>query len=220
MLPDSGADISAAGREFLVHLSEHVDNLPSSDIMPQAVNGTTMKLLGKLPVTLCLGDKRIQDDVHIYPGVSGALISWRAANGLGILPEHCPRPAPTTYASPCPSIHVTSSSQPSPIIDFEKEFPTLFDGVVRNMDGEEFHISLTKDAKLFCVNTPRSIPSAFRNKLKAELDLLQEQKIIAPVTEVMEWCAPIVVTPKKNSDSIRMCVDLSRLNKYVQRECY
>ena len=76
------------------------------------------------------------------------------------------------------------------------------------------------DAKPFCINTPRSIPFAFHDKLKAELDLLQEQNIIAPVTEVTEWCAPIVVTPKKNSESIRMCVDLSRLNRYVQRERY
>jgi len=38
--------------------------------------------------------------------------------------------------------------------------------------------------------------------------------------EVTEWCAPIVVTSKKNSESIRMCVDLSRLNRHVQRERY
>jgi len=37
---------------------------------------------------------------------------------------------------------------------------------------------------------------------------------------VTEWCAPIVVTPKKNTDRIRMCVDLSRLNRYVRRERY
>jgi len=44
--------------------------------------------------------------------------------------------------------------------------------------------------------------------------------IITPVTEPTEWCAPIIFTPKKNSDHIRMCVDLSHLNKYVLRERY
>ena len=38
-----------------------------------------------------------------------------------------------------------------------------------------------------------------------------------PVTEA---CAPIMVTPKKNTDRIRMCVDLSYLNKYVLHERY
>ena len=77
---------------------------------------------------------------------------------------------------------------------------------------------MTVHAKPFCVNTPRSVPFAYRDKLKAELDLLQSQQIIAPVTEATEWCIPIVVTPKKNSDKIRMCVDLSHLNRFVVRE--
>ena len=33
-------------------------------------------------------------------------------------------------------------------------------------------------------------------------------------------CAPIMVTPKKGSDKIRMCIDLSCLNRYVWRERY
>ena len=88
------------------------------------------------------------------------------------------------------------------------------------MEGEEFHISLVDDAKPFCVNTPRSIPFAYREKLRAELDLLQTQGIVALVTEPTEWCAPIVITPKKDSDRIRLCVDLSRLNRYVRRQRY
>ena len=72
----------------------------------------------------------------------------------------------------------------------------------------------------FCVRTPRVIPFAYRDKLKAELDVLLEQGIIAPVTQPTEWCAPIVVAPKKDTERIRMCVDLSHLNKFVRRERY
>ena len=88
------------------------------------------------------------------------------------------------------------------------------------MEGEEFHISLTEDAKPFCDQAPWSIPFAYQDKLKEELDLLQAQNIITPVVDVTEWFAPIVITPKKNSDHIRMCVDLSHLNRYVRRERY
>ena len=80
------------------------------------------------------------------------------------------------------------------------------------MKGEKFHITLTDNTIPFCIKTPRSIPFAYRDKLKAELDLLLSQNIITPVTEPTEWCAPIVVTPKKNSDWIQMCVDLYHLN--------
>ena len=37
-LPDSGADISAAGKEILVHLNEHINTLAPSNVMPKAVN--------------------------------------------------------------------------------------------------------------------------------------------------------------------------------------
>ena len=70
------------------------------------------------------------------------------------------------------------------------EFPSVFDGQIRTMPGEKFCISL-------CVTTPHTVPLAYRDKLKSEIDLLTRQGIIAPVTEPTEWCAPIVVTPKK-----------------------
>jgi len=161
ILPVSGTDISATGRELLMLLGEHVDNIPPTGITPQAVNGMTMKPLDKLPVTLCLGDKQYRNDVHIYPGVSGALISWRASKGPGILPEHYPYPIHNMATSLHPAIKATSANQP---IDFSKEYPTVFDGIIRYMNGEEFHISLTKHAKPSCIYTPRSIPSAISLK--------------------------------------------------------
>ena len=88
------------------------------------------------------------------------------------------------------------------------------------MPGEQFHISLTKEVKPFCVTAPRTIPFTYRDKLQQEIDLLVAQNIITSVMEPTEWCASIVVAPKKGTDRIRMCVDLSKLNKLVRRECY
>ena len=70
----------------------------------------------------------------------------------------------------------------------------------------------------FRVKGPRSVPSTYREKLIVELELFQKQGIIMLVTEVTGWCAPIMVTPKKDMDHIRMYVDLPRLNNYVRRE--
>ena len=100
--------------------------------------------------------------------------------------------------------------------DPRAEYPSVFDGNVKTMERELFHIALTEDAKPFRVHTPRTIPYAFRDKLKAELEHLQQQNIIAPVTEPTEWCAPIVVAMKKGTVKIRVCSDLSHLNKYVR----
>ena len=38
---------------------------------------------------------------------------------------------------------------------------------------------------------------------KEEIALLEYQGVIKAVTEPTEWCAPIVVTSKKDSDDVR-----------------
>ena len=220
VLPDSGADISAAGEHVLPRLNEYRDNLFPSEFTPRSANGQRMHAIGKLSVRFQLVGNEHEEDVYIFPHLSGVIVSWRAAKALKILPPHYPLPPPK--AAPVkPSVRSTTATLPlQNMDDLKQEYPTVFDGRIRTMEGEEFHISLTTDAKPFCVNTPRSVPFAYRDKLQAELDLLQTQSIITSVTEATEWCAPIVVTPKKNSDKIRMCVDLSHLNRFVVRERY
>ena len=144
--------------------------------------------------------------MHIYPSVSGAVISWLTAKQLGILPENYPKPALALHRL---NAHITAEQ-------LMAEFPTVFDGWIRTMPGENStYISLTNNARPFCVTTPRTVPLAYREKLQKEIDLLVRQGIIAPVTDPTEWCAPIVVALKKNSDGTRMCTDLSKLNKFV-----
>ena len=52
--------------------------------------------------------------------------------------------------------------------DLVWEFPTVFGRQVRLMDGELFSIKLKNDAKPFCVNAPRSIPYAYRDKVRQD----------------------------------------------------
>ena len=153
------------------------------------------------------------------------IISWKAAKALGTLPEHYPAPlppaTPTIAATPHADANVNAITPTSTLPTqrgVTQMHPNMFDGQIRTMEGEKFHISLRPDAKPFCVNTPQSIPFAYLNKLKDEIDLLLAENIIMEVTEATEWCAPIVVTPKKSCDRIRMCVDLSHLNKHVVQE--
>ena len=192
-----------------------MNNLLPSVITPQAANGNKMHALDKLLVTLSIGGREHSEEIHIYSSVTGIIISWKADKALGILPEHYPNPTPITtkpLVEADINVIATTGVPPHPS-EITKAFPTVFNGEVRMMEGEEFHISLRTDARPFCVNTPRSIPPAYRDKLKSELDLLLTQNIITPVMEATVWCAPIVVTPKKNTDRIRMCVDLSHINK-------
>ncbi len=66
VLPDSGADICAAGPGFVKSLGEHMDNLAKSDVTPRAVNGSMLHPLGKIPkVNFKINGKNACADVHI-----------------------------------------------------------------------------------------------------------------------------------------------------------
>ena len=112
-----------------------------------------------------------------------------------------------------PDEHVTAD-------DLIQEFPKIFDGVLRTMPGELFSIKLQPDATPICVITPCWVTFPQRSVLKAQLDKLHAQGVIVPVTKPTPWCSPIVVVPKKNTDEVRLCVDFTHLNKFVQRERY
>ena len=53
-------------------------------------------------------------------------------------------------------------------------------------------------------------------KVEFELDRLEELRVIQPITEPTDWCSPIVVVPKANSEKVRICVDFTKLNLAVK----
>ena len=85
-----------------------------------------------------------------------------------------------------------------------RDFPQLFTGLGAMKD--EYNIKL-KDG----------VPMPLYAETKNEIQRMLKSGVITPVDHPTDWCAPVVVTPKP-SGKVRVCVDLTKLNKYVQRE--
>ncbi|XP_063962065.1 uncharacterized protein K02A2.6-like [Lytechinus pictus] len=98
-------------------------------------------------------------------------------------------------------------------VDFRAEFPQLFSGLGKL--EQEYHITLSPGAKPVCLYTPRRVPHPLLPKVKKEIDLMLEHGVISPVTEPTKWCSGMVT-----SGAIRICVDLTQLNKSVEREVH
>ena len=95
VLPDSGAEITAAGKDILEYLDHHPHNLLLSTTMPRTVNESSMLPIGKIPITIHLEGKQCTDDLHIIFGNKGCVISWLASEFLEILSTHYPNPTNT-----------------------------------------------------------------------------------------------------------------------------
>ena len=94
-------------------------------------------------------------------------------------------------------------------------FPQLFTGLGR-LQGE-YEIKLACGATPFALTTPRHIPLPLMEKVKHELERMEKQGIISRMKGPTDWCAGMVVVPKPNK-KVRICVDLTHLNKCVKRE--
>lgn len=77
---------------------------------------------------------------------------------------------------------------------------------------QPYTIKLKSGAVPFCVKTPRRIPLPLVSPVKEELQCMEALGVISRVEEPTDWCAGMVVVPKKDQKKVRLCVDLAGLN--------
>ena len=203
---DSGAEISV--------MPETLYKKTYGEIQPTrrtlfATGEHPLKTLGCAHMQLSRGDATVLEEVYVVKGVKSLLLGQPAIEKLGLIPS-----IPGAY-------RIRAVDSEIPKLDTKDEvmkaYPKLFKGLGR-LKGE-YTIRLKDDAKPFCMYTPRKVPLPLMKKLEKELATLVKSEVIEPVDEPTDWCAPIVVVPKPNG-KLRLCVDLTMLNKGVRRELY
>ena len=78
-----------------------------------------------------------------------------------------------------------------------------------------YKIEVSDDAKPFAIMVPRPVPMPLHTKTKAELQRMKGLGVIEEAEGPTEWCSPCIVVPK--GDTVRICSDMTELNKYVKR---
>ncbi|XP_055922791.1 uncharacterized protein K02A2.6-like [Eupeodes corollae] len=136
------------------------------------------------------------ETIYVVNGLAQPLLSLLACEYLGLVRR---------------INHVENQTKLQPTQEFAKLFSGL--GTI----NEPYDIKLEDDAVPFAIHTPRRVPIPLLSNLKKQLDDMVLQGVIEPVDKPTDWCAPMVITSKKNGD-IRVCVELTRLNKFVKRE--
>ena len=69
------------------------------------------------------------------------------------------------------------------------------------------------------VTPSRQIPTALREKFKAQLDRLENLGELTKVNEPMAWVSTVVIATKK-SGALRICIDPRPLNQALKRETH
>ena len=110
---------------------------------------------------------------------------------------------------------LTQVSQVEPMV--VEQYPSLFTGL--GTFRCSYEIKLKPDAQPHAVFTARTVSLPLRKKVKEELDRMESLGVISRVEGPTEWCAGMVVVPKK-AGAVQICVDFRALNESVLREVY
>ena len=96
------------------------------------------------------------------------------------------------------------------ITAFHRVFNTS--NTLREMAGGAMRIQLIVGAQPSAITASRPIPYSWRDEIKAQLDEFLEKDNIVKVEHPTQWCHPMVPVLKNNS-GVRLCMDLTRLNR-------
>ena len=80
-------------------------------------------------------------------------------------------------------------------------------------------LKVKRVTRTLCFECAKKSTFPLLDKTKQEIDRMLKNGVISKVDQPTVWCAPMVVTPKSNGD-VRICVDLTKLNKSILREAY
>ena len=157
--------------------------------------GTHLQVIGTLQATLTIADKSAREKLYVIRNQPISLLSRSACISLALITRN--RLQPTVHEVQVP--------------DFRSEFPELFVGLGKLR--ESYNIKINKDVTPTCLFTPRRVPHPLVEKVKEELQNMQQLGVISPVEEPTTWCSGLVPV-------VFICVNLTGLNRAVQREIY
>ena len=202
---DSGAEVTVVPKTVY----DKVSNKQSFKLQPadKILLGPCkyrLNCLGKFNARITSNKKSIVEEIYVVKDLSKPLLGKSACVSLNLLNKICEVENHKT----------TESEYKMQIIN---QYPKLFEGL-GELEGE-YEIKLKELPEPYALHVPRKVPFPLLEKTKREIDRMLKNGVISKVDQPTAWCAPMVVTPKPNGD-VRICVDLTKLNKSILREAY
>ncbi len=186
---DTGADVTAIPE--MLYNQGQFSRLERPTRVLLGPGGTRLNVKGKFTATLSKNSKSTKEEIYVVEGLCTPLLGGLAAVALQLVAR----------------INNISLDSKETV---KREFPKLFCGLGK-MEGE-YNIVLKPGAQPFSLSTPRRISLPLLPKDREELDRMEQQGVISKVEGPTEWCAPMVVVPKRTG-KVRICTDLTEIKQ-------
>ena len=181
---DTGAEVTVISGKIWKDIGQ-----PDLSPSERSLRGPDAKLIqsqGKFSGTLTLHDRKTTEEIYVVSGLTKSLLGRPAIDRLKLIRRLA---------------NVNTTQTP------REQFPSLFQGLGKM--EQPYTIQLNDGAKPFALSTPRRVAIPLLKSVQQELESMG---VISRVHQPTEWCAGMVVVPKA-SGTVRICVDLTKLNE-------
>ncbi|UYV75014.1 hypothetical protein LAZ67_12002096, partial [Cordylochernes scorpioides] len=155
---------------------------------------------GYLNAVISWKENSISEEIYVIDKKVESLLGGKASLELGIIKR----------------VNHVNESMSTNIETLVQEYEHLFHGL-GTIKGYNHKVTL-KDNYRPIAQRCRRIPYAIVEAVNQELDKMLENGIIEEVHQGSEWVSNIIVVPKRDSEEIRLCIDLREVNKAILRE--
>ncbi|XP_014668933.1 PREDICTED: uncharacterized protein K02A2.6-like [Priapulus caudatus] len=203
---DTGAQVSVMPEKAYHHSFGEL-SMPDKELV--GAGDKRLNIVGCADMSLCHGNTQVKKSV--VRGASKLLLGVPAIRSLGLIHHILGTCTVRAIDAKAPVLPLRTKTE------VMEAYPMLFTGLGR-LEGEHA-IRLKEGVKPFCLTTTRRVALPLLKKVQRKINCLVKLDVVESVDEPTDWCAPIVVVPKRSGD-VRMCVDRTRLNEAVQKELY
>ena len=189
---DTGAEVTVISTKAHKKLGR-----PTLSTSNKTLHGPSNKKLpvkGQFKATLKCDSKAVEQDLYVVDKLHKHLLGRPAIEALNVVTR---------------VREVRGSDDPL------QQYPELFRGLGK-LEGD-YSIKLEEGAEPYSLTVPRRVAIPLMKPVKEELNRMEKLGVITRVEQPTEWCAAMVVVPKSNG-KVRICVDLTHLNRSVRRE--
>ena len=188
MLVDTGSGVTVIGERTFYDVWKH--KLPllttASDVTLKSYTGQSITVLGKFEPSIKYNGQTVVMPILIVKGDRPNLLGRDILGTITL-----------DWANLFHVQHATSSTK------LEEEFPDVFSDGLGTLKREKVRLYVDKSA-VPRFHKARPVPYIMKEKIEDELQRLQDDGIIEPVT-FSKWAAPIV--PVRKGTGVRICGD-------------
>ena len=244
-ITDTGCQTTTAGTEILKILNISESNLLKTRHGIVGITKNALEILGTFLAKITFKDKYCNQMVYVTSNPMGLFLSERACADLGIIDQNFPNislagrsKSKLEHGCECiPRSKAPNMPDTMPFKPSEENIPKLKEWLIDvfsasafnkcthqrlpEMTGRPMDIVFKQNIMPHCVHTPIKVPIHWKDSVKSGIDEDVQLGIIEPVPQNthVEWCARMVVTPKKDGTP-RRTVDLQELGKATLRDTH